>query len=164
MTNRADVASQALSHSFDMERAGQLFHNDAYFTAANHQRLGAKTLGENVAFNSSVVNIVDGGLRFDPTLADRSMFSGNLSLYDMSSATLTALGSVQGSVAAFDHSSFNMTGGQVGTSPVNPVGGIGINAQSSGSAGDLNVTATKIFSTSDGSTRALATPAAATLR
>jgi hypothetical protein len=49
----------------------------------------------------------------------------------------------------------NMTGGQVGTSTVTQVGGAGIVATSSGTAGNVNVTSTPIFSTGNGITASI---------
>src|SRR4051794_27001250 len=46
---RADVASIASAWSDSMARAATLSHNDAYFSDASHDRLGAQLLGENVA-------------------------------------------------------------------------------------------------------------------
>jgi hypothetical protein len=37
-----------------MAKAGDLWHNDAYFTPASHDALDAQTLGENVAMNADV--------------------------------------------------------------------------------------------------------------
>ena len=51
---RYDVTELALEHSRRMAAAGDLFHNDDYFTPAVRQRLGARSLGENVALNRSV--------------------------------------------------------------------------------------------------------------
>ena len=50
----ATAAELAVGHSRRMAAAGDIFHNDAYFTAEVRQRLGARSLGENVAMNLSV--------------------------------------------------------------------------------------------------------------
>lgn len=50
----ANAADLAVAHSRRMAAAGDIFHNDGYFTAEVRQRLGAKSLGENVAMNRSV--------------------------------------------------------------------------------------------------------------
>jgi hypothetical protein len=49
-----DVRSIAVDWSFHMARAGQLSHNDAFFSPATHSRLGARSEAENVALNYSV--------------------------------------------------------------------------------------------------------------
>ena len=46
---RDDVTAIARAWSDAMARAGTLSHDDAYFTADSHRRLGAQLLGENVA-------------------------------------------------------------------------------------------------------------------
>ncbi|MEX2660043.1 MAG: CAP domain-containing protein [Acidimicrobiales bacterium] len=51
---RGDVTSVATGWSHRMADAGALSHNDDYFTSGSRQRLGAKSLGENVAYNESV--------------------------------------------------------------------------------------------------------------
>lgn len=51
---RDDAAAIAVAHSQRMAAAGDLFHNDAYFTAATRTLLNASALGENVAYNGSV--------------------------------------------------------------------------------------------------------------
>ena len=51
---RYDVFEIADAHSRRMAVAGDLFHNDGYFTAEVRQRLSARSLGENVALNRSV--------------------------------------------------------------------------------------------------------------
>jgi uncharacterized protein YkwD len=51
---RDDVAAIATEHSRQMAEAGDIFHNDGYFTTEVRQRLGAKALGENVALNTSM--------------------------------------------------------------------------------------------------------------
>lgn len=51
---RYDVFEIAAAHSQRMATAHDLFHNDAYFTPEVRRRLGARTLGENVALNSSM--------------------------------------------------------------------------------------------------------------
>ena len=53
LEGRYDVTEVAFGHSRRMAAAGDLFHNDEYFTPAVRQRLGARTLGENVAQNRS---------------------------------------------------------------------------------------------------------------
>lgn len=50
---RLDVTELAAEHSRRMAEAGDISHNDAYFTSAVRQRLGARSLGENVAMNKS---------------------------------------------------------------------------------------------------------------
>jgi uncharacterized protein YkwD len=47
---RADVTEIAQAWSGELARRGKLAHNDEYFTAATRKRLGAKVLGENVAY------------------------------------------------------------------------------------------------------------------
>lgn len=51
---RGDVISVAASWSASMADTQVLAHNDAYFSADSKRRLGAKSLGENVARNGSV--------------------------------------------------------------------------------------------------------------
>ncbi|HUQ39746.1 MAG TPA: CAP domain-containing protein [Acidimicrobiales bacterium] len=51
---RSDVTTIALGHSWEMSKAASIFHNDAYFTSAVKQRLAARALGENVAFNTDL--------------------------------------------------------------------------------------------------------------
>ena len=53
MELRADVYELAAEHSRRMAAAGDIFHNDAYFTPGVRQQLGARSLGENVAMNKS---------------------------------------------------------------------------------------------------------------
>ena len=53
-TLRDDVSAQSRKHSEAMAARGTIWHNDAYFTAANKQRLGAVLLGENVARNPDI--------------------------------------------------------------------------------------------------------------
>lgn len=53
-TARGDVAEIASAWSAAMARAGQLSHNDAYFTEGTRRRLRARLLGENVARNADV--------------------------------------------------------------------------------------------------------------
>ena len=50
---RDDVYGVAVDHSRRMAQAGDIFHNDDYFTATVRNTLGAKALGENVAMNTS---------------------------------------------------------------------------------------------------------------
>src|SRR2546423_318006 len=54
----------------------------------------------------------------------------------------------------------NQTGGTIGLIG-NRIGGIGINAASSGTAGDINVTALNVFSVDDGVQAAIINPASA---
>jgi uncharacterized protein YkwD len=54
MAARGEVASIAAGHSEAMARRGEIWHNSAYFTSAVRQRLGARSLAENVAMNSTV--------------------------------------------------------------------------------------------------------------
>ena len=51
---RYDVFEIAAEHSRRMAAANDLFHNDEYFSPEVRQRLGARSLGENVALNSSM--------------------------------------------------------------------------------------------------------------
>jgi uncharacterized protein YkwD len=51
---RVDIAAIAVGHSRDMAAKYDIWHNDAYFTAATHDALGAVFLGENVAMNPKV--------------------------------------------------------------------------------------------------------------
>jgi uncharacterized protein YkwD len=48
------LANIARAHTERMAASGNLQHNDALFTAASHQALGMKALGENVGWNYSV--------------------------------------------------------------------------------------------------------------
>lgn len=48
------IASIASGHSMAMAGRGDIWHNDAYFSAANRRALGAKALGENVAMNATI--------------------------------------------------------------------------------------------------------------
>lgn len=50
---RVDVEEIADGHSAAMAAGHDIWHNDAYFTAATKQRLGATRVGENVALNRS---------------------------------------------------------------------------------------------------------------
>lgn len=50
---RADVEEIADGHSAAMATGHDIWHNDAYFTAATKRRLGASRVGENVALNRS---------------------------------------------------------------------------------------------------------------
>ena len=54
LARRGDVDAIAVGHSKNMEARRELWHNDAYFTKATKDRLGAKSVGENVAMNGSV--------------------------------------------------------------------------------------------------------------
>ncbi|HEX9970201.1 MAG TPA: CAP domain-containing protein [Acidimicrobiales bacterium] len=51
---RADVSATSSKHSEAMAAGGTIWHNDAYFTAANKKRLDAALLGENVARNPEI--------------------------------------------------------------------------------------------------------------
>lgn len=51
---RDDVIEIARRHSERMAAAGDIWHNDDFFSRESHKRLGAKSLGENVALNRSV--------------------------------------------------------------------------------------------------------------
>lgn len=51
---RNDVTTIALDHSRRMAEAGDIWHNDDYFTSATKSRLQARTVGENVAVNRSM--------------------------------------------------------------------------------------------------------------
>ena len=51
---RGDVTVTSKGHSEAMAAAGTIWHNDAYFTAANKKRLDAALLGENVARNPDI--------------------------------------------------------------------------------------------------------------
>ena len=53
-TMRADVTEIAAGWTTAMANASHLAHNDAYFTKETRQRLDARMLGENVAFDGSV--------------------------------------------------------------------------------------------------------------
>lgn len=50
---RADVKEIAEGHSAAMAKGHDIWHNDAYFSAATKRRLGAARVGENVALNRS---------------------------------------------------------------------------------------------------------------
>lgn len=52
-----EVTEIALRWSREMALAGRIGHNDAYFTSESMSRLNASTVGENVAFASSVDEI-----------------------------------------------------------------------------------------------------------
>ena len=54
LSARADITALALAHSQRMARAGGIFHNDAFFSAATRTALGAKARGETVALNSNL--------------------------------------------------------------------------------------------------------------
>jgi len=54
LTSRADVVTIASAHSLRMAAAGNIFHNDAYFSDATRLLLNSRARGENVAQNSSV--------------------------------------------------------------------------------------------------------------
>lgn len=51
---RADIAEIAMGQSVAMASRADLWHNDAYFAAGTRARLGARALGENVAYNGSI--------------------------------------------------------------------------------------------------------------
>lgn len=50
----APLDHEGAAHSARMAEAGTIFHNDDLFTPATKDRLGAKTVGENVASNASL--------------------------------------------------------------------------------------------------------------
>lgn len=54
LTSRGDVAAIALTHSTTMVAAGNIFHNDIFFSGATRLLLNSEARGENVAANSSV--------------------------------------------------------------------------------------------------------------
>ncbi|HET9442459.1 MAG TPA: CAP domain-containing protein, partial [Acidimicrobiales bacterium] len=54
---RGDLADLAVAHSQRMAAQGGIFHNDALFTSATKSRIGARTVGENVAVGGSVETI-----------------------------------------------------------------------------------------------------------
>lgn len=54
LSSRGDVTAIALEHSYRMVAAGNLFHNDSYFSDAVKRLLNSQARGENVAQNSSV--------------------------------------------------------------------------------------------------------------
>ncbi|PLS75286.1 MAG: hypothetical protein CYG61_08225 [Actinobacteria bacterium] len=54
LTTRGDVVAVALDHSNRMAVAGQIFHNDSYFSDAVRKLLNSQARGENVAQNSSI--------------------------------------------------------------------------------------------------------------
>jgi len=54
LVSRAEILVVAHDHSVEMASRGAIFHNDAYFTAQSHLRLGASVFGENVAMNTSL--------------------------------------------------------------------------------------------------------------
>lgn len=54
LQSRPAIAGVAGGHSRTMAARGDIWHNDAYFTAASRASLAAKALGENVAMNSSL--------------------------------------------------------------------------------------------------------------
>ena len=66
---RDDVAAIARPHSLAMAEADDIWHNDAYFSAATKRRLGATSVGENVAMN---VNIDDAHRRLMNSAAHRA--------------------------------------------------------------------------------------------
>lgn len=51
---RDDVTDIAMRWSESMAQAGELSHNDAYFSKESRRRLGARVLGENVARDSTI--------------------------------------------------------------------------------------------------------------
>jgi uncharacterized protein YkwD len=54
VARRDDIAAIATQHSDEQARRGDIWHNDAFFTRDTKARLGARTVGENVAVNGSV--------------------------------------------------------------------------------------------------------------
>lgn len=54
LTVRADVTAIALAHSNRMAAAGDIFHNDDFFSTTVRSQLNTKVRGENVAQNNSV--------------------------------------------------------------------------------------------------------------
>lgn len=54
LTPRDDVQAVAREHSARMAAAGDIWHNDEFFSRESHGRLGARSVGENVALNRSV--------------------------------------------------------------------------------------------------------------
>ena len=54
LEHRGDIADVATGHSQAMAAAGEIFHNDAYFTSTMKTRLGISGAGENVAMAGSV--------------------------------------------------------------------------------------------------------------
>lgn len=51
---RDDLTKIAGDHSTALSREGALRHNDDYFTASTKHRLGARAVGENVAYAGSI--------------------------------------------------------------------------------------------------------------
>jgi uncharacterized protein YkwD len=51
---RNDLDGIADAHSAEMAKAQQIYHNDDLFTAATKARIGARSVGENVALNKSI--------------------------------------------------------------------------------------------------------------
>lgn len=78
LVQRDDVTAIAVAHSAAMADAGDIWHNDSYFSPATKRRLGARRVGENVALNRDADdahrklmaspahrdNILDPGFRF----------------------------------------------------------------------------------------------------
>lgn len=56
LVSRDDLVTIALKHSQDMAAAGDIFHNDNFFTAAVKRLLNSAMRGENVAYNGDVDN------------------------------------------------------------------------------------------------------------
>lgn len=54
LTQRGDVTDIAMRWSGSMAQAGELSHNDAYFSNESRRRLDARALGENVARASTI--------------------------------------------------------------------------------------------------------------
>lgn len=54
LESRGAIVTVAAGQSRAMAAQGRIWHNEAYFKAANRSALGARALGENVAMNSSV--------------------------------------------------------------------------------------------------------------
>ncbi|HVF33049.1 MAG TPA: CAP domain-containing protein, partial [Acidimicrobiales bacterium] len=53
---RDDLTAHALEHSRRMAEAGDIWHDDAYFSAGSKARFRARTVGENVALNRSLAD------------------------------------------------------------------------------------------------------------
>lgn len=54
LVRRGDIDAIGVGHSQNMAARRQLWHNDAYFTKATKDSIGAQYQGENVAFNPSI--------------------------------------------------------------------------------------------------------------
>ena len=57
LEHRADIAEVATGHSQAMAAAGEIFHNDAYFSSNMKTRLGISAAGENVGMAGSVAAV-----------------------------------------------------------------------------------------------------------